>query len=197
MLWDDFLNSDYHDWRGGGKSEDRLDKPAWRTRWLVEHKLPDPGPPTKEELEALKRLRGELLLLVRQLIAGRPAESGDLERLNQILAEGPVTRRIAKTGSGLRMESVPVRSDWPGIQAEIAASFCRMLAEGEPTRLRICDNPDCLWVYYDDTRNRSKRFCDDKMCGNLMKVRRFRARRKASHPADTGRPGGHSSSDAE
>ncbi|WP_141639042.1 CGNR zinc finger domain-containing protein, partial [Paenibacillus riograndensis] len=40
-------------------------------------------------------------------------------------------------------------------------------------------NPDCLWVYYDDTRNRSKRYCDDKMCGNLMKVRRFRARKKA------------------
>jgi predicted RNA-binding Zn ribbon-like protein len=41
------------------------------------------------------------------------------------------------------------------------------------------ENADCLWVYYDDTRNRSKRYCDDKACGNLMKVRRFRARKKA------------------
>jgi predicted RNA-binding Zn ribbon-like protein len=64
--------------------------------------------------------------------------------------------------------------------AEIAASFARTLADGEKSRLRICDNPDCLWVYYDDTRNRSKRYCDDKMCGNLLKVRRFRARQKGS-----------------
>ncbi|MDT3426149.1 putative RNA-binding Zn ribbon-like protein [Paenibacillus forsythiae] len=56
----------------------------------------------------------------------------------------------------------------------------REIVEGKkPSRFRICDNPDCRWAYYDDTRNRSKRYCDDKACGNLMKVRRFRARKKA------------------
>ncbi|MNW66741.1 CGNR zinc finger [compost metagenome] len=63
--------------------------------------------------------------------------------------------------------------------AEIASSFAAALVEKETSRFRICENPDCLWVYYDDTRNRSKRYCDDKLCGNLMKVRRFRARKKA------------------
>ena len=56
--------------------------------------------------------------------------------------------------------------------------FAQTLAEGEASRIRICDNPDCLWVYYDRTRNRSKRYCDDRACGNLMKVRRFRASKK-------------------
>jgi len=38
----------------------------------------------------------------------------------------------------------------------------------------------------DDTRNRSKRYCDDKLCGNLTKVRRFRARKKAEATAAGG-----------
>lgn len=29
-LWTDFVNSDYHDWRGGDRSEDRLGKASWQ-----------------------------------------------------------------------------------------------------------------------------------------------------------------------
>ncbi|UOK61501.1 CGNR zinc finger domain-containing protein [Paenibacillus sp. OVF10] len=36
-------------------------------------------------------------------------------------------------------------------------------------------------MFYDDTRSRTQKYCDDKMCGNLMKVRRFRAKRKSQN----------------
>lgn len=58
----------------------------------------------------------------------------------------------------------------------MAAAYADMLAAGGAERLRVCDNPDCKWIYYDETKNRSKRYCDDKACGNLLKVRRFRER---------------------
>ncbi|WP_123041751.1 CGNR zinc finger domain-containing protein [Cohnella candidum] len=180
MLWDDFLNSDYHDWRGGGRSEDRLDKPGWLAQQLAGYGLTDPGPLSGEQLQALKRLRESMLRIVEAFAAGESAEPADLETLNRFLEAGPIVRRVAAQESGYSLEAVPLLQDWTGIAAEIAASFGRLLAEGESDRLRICDNPDCRWVYYDETRNRSKRYCDDKMCGNLMKVRRFRARKKTS-----------------
>lgn len=31
-LWTDFVNSDYHDWRGGDRSEDRLGKASLAAR---------------------------------------------------------------------------------------------------------------------------------------------------------------------
>jgi predicted RNA-binding Zn ribbon-like protein len=62
--------------------------------------------------------------------------------------------------------------------AEIAASFAHTLAEGDTKRIRICENRDCRWVFYDTTRNYSKRYCDEKACGNLMKVRKFRERQR-------------------
>ncbi|TJY40936.1 hypothetical protein E5161_14570 [Cohnella pontilimi] len=183
MLWDDFLNSDYHDWRGTGKSEDRLDKPGWLANWLAEHGLKDPGTPTSADMKALKRLRAQILSIVQKLEGGSAVEVSDLAELNRVLEEGPAVQKLEESDEGLRLNTVRLRHDWAGVRAEIAASFARTLTEGETSRFRICDNPDCLWVYYDETRNRSKRFCDDKMCGNLMKVRRFRARQKSAGPA--------------
>jgi predicted RNA-binding Zn ribbon-like protein len=95
------------------------------------------------------------------------------------LAEGAVIRQVSNEGERYQVKLSPTGLHWPNVMAEIAASFAETISEGEPSRIRICNNPNCLWIYYDDTRNRSKRYCDDKLCGNLMKVRRFRARKKA------------------
>ena len=38
---------------------------------------------------------------------------------------------------------------------------------------------DCGWWFVDDTKNRSRRWCDMKICGNREKMRRFRKRQGA------------------
>ncbi|CAH0120873.1 MULTISPECIES: ABATE domain-containing protein [unclassified Paenibacillus] len=185
MLWVDFLNSEWHDWRGSGRYEDRLDQPAVVEQLLKEHGLPSIPSPGAEEMAELKLLRFAMREMVKAIVRGQEPELEALELLNRMMARGPVIRRIVRTDERFRLEQTAERADWAHTMAEIAASFARTLAEGETSRIRICDNPDCKWIYYDDTRNRSKRYCDDKACGNLLKVRRFRARQKASkeHPS--------------
>lgn len=53
---------------------------------------------------------------------------------------------------------------------ELAAS------PNERKRVRICEAPDCEWLFYDTSRNRSRRWCDMRQCGNRMKARRHYAR---------------------
>lgn len=48
--------------------------------------------------------------------------------------------------------------------------------EGRLQRLKACANPDCQWVYYDASRNRSGRWCSMGECGDVMKARAYRAR---------------------
>jgi predicted RNA-binding Zn ribbon-like protein len=43
-------------------------------------------------------------------------------------------------------------------------------------RLKICGNPDCERLFFDTSKNRTGRWCDEA-CGNRMRVRRFRAAR--------------------
>lgn len=180
MLWDDFMNSEWHDWRGSGMSEDRLDKPEWLNNWLVSHRLTVDNPPAPDVFVALKQLRSLLQRIVKDIVAGLEIRAEDIAELNKFMAGGAVIRQVTMTDEKYSLALNAVSNNWHQVMADIAASFAHILVEAEPSRIRICDNPDCLWIYYDDTRNRSKKYCDDKCCGNLMKVRRFRARQKAA-----------------
>jgi predicted RNA-binding Zn ribbon-like protein len=51
------------------------------------------------------------------------------------------------------------------------------MADGSWERLKVCPADDCLWAFYDRSRNRSRRWCDMEVCGNRAKVRGYRERR--------------------
>ncbi len=158
----------------------------WLASWLKRHSLQAELPLKPAELDQLQQLRSLLWAGVQKVVYEDTVDRALLEQLNGYMNKGPAIRQIVWNNAGLaHLSLVPQRADWAQVMAEIASSFAAVLMEKEHSRIRVCENPDCLWVYYDDTRNRSKRYCDDKMCGNLMKVRRFRARKKADAGGDT------------
>jgi predicted RNA-binding Zn ribbon-like protein len=58
-----------------------------------------------------------------------------------------------------------------------AAAFLSALRLLDPARLeriKIC--PNCHWLYFDESRNRSRRWCDMNVCGNRAKARRHYVR---------------------
>jgi predicted RNA-binding Zn ribbon-like protein len=63
---------------------------------------------------------------------------------------------------------------WP-----VAASALELLTEGDLTRVRECPgSDDCGWLFYDDSRNRTRRWCSMDGCGSRVKMRRYYARSK-------------------
>jgi predicted RNA-binding Zn ribbon-like protein len=185
-LWIDFINSEWHDWRGSGASEDRLDKPGWLDAWLAQRGLPPFVPDDEARRAELKRLRTELRACAERLAQGGELDEGVIAGMNERLRRAPVTKRLVRDESGklALTESLDAKADGGDVLlASVVLSFVRTIAGGRADRVRICGNRDCQWVFLDDTRNRSKRYCDDSMCGNLMKVRRFRERRKTAPSA--------------
>lgn len=186
-LWIELANSQWYDWRGSGASEDRLDKSGWLDEWMAKRNLPLVAAATEAEFGELKRLRDELRRWASLLAEGSELAESDMRTLNEALAQAAFTKSVSMTEAGIRLTErpVPAASGYRALIAAAAVSFAETLANLDSHRIRICDNRDCLWVFYDDTKNRSKRFCEDSMCGNLMKVRRFRERKKlASEGAD-------------
>nr|WP_187361100.1 CGNR zinc finger domain-containing protein [Phytoactinopolyspora mesophila] len=55
-----------------------------------------------------------------------------------------------------------------------------VVVAGEQERLRVCAAPDCGRVLVDFSRNRSKRYCDSRTCGNRLHVAAYRERRRAA-----------------
>jgi len=68
-----------------------------------------------------------------------------------------------------------------GAAGRVVAIVLGAVADGSWARLKSC--PDCRWVFYDHTRNASKRWClmtaggpGGRSCGSIAKVRAHRAR---------------------
>jgi predicted RNA-binding Zn ribbon-like protein len=110
---------------------------------------------------------------------GQPA-APDVEALDVFLREGAAQRRLARGREGWTWKwetgTEPLTQLlWPAAYAAAA-----LLTEGELTRVKECGNDDCTWLFVDMSKNRSRRWCDMKDCGNRAKARRHYRRKKAS-----------------
>ena len=54
----------------------------------------------------------------------------------------------------------------------------RAIADGSWHRLKACPNEECTWVFYDASKNRSAKWCAMARCGDRMKARAYRRRRR-------------------
>jgi len=62
---------------------------------------------------------------------------------------------------------------WDVVLADVATSAVRLM--GEQRLVKVCANPDCTWMFEDESRSASRRWCDVSICGSLVNVRRYRA----------------------
>ena len=175
--WVDLVNSE--EWNGFGKFTDHLANPRWLATFLTHWEL-YPFPSKDIPRRRLARLRNLLRRAAEKLASGGALSRSELSALNQVL-NVPVWQKLVQGQNGFRAETIPVRSDWTWVIARIAASFGEMLANQEVERIKVCANSECRWVFHDRTKARTKRWCNDRTCGNRARVRRARAalKRKA------------------
>jgi predicted RNA-binding Zn ribbon-like protein len=57
----------------------------------------------------------------------------------------------------------------------VAVAFLAML-DGSWERLKTCRN--CRWAFFDESKNRSARWCSMELCGNRLKTRAYRRRHR-------------------
>ena len=109
-----------------------------------------------------------------------PAE-GERAGFERWLKAIPVHLQGAPEGGklGIRIVSSADRT----FTGRIVAITAEAMLQGHWLRLKAC--PDCRWVFYDPTRNLSKRWCGmtkggpgGRACGTIAKVSRFRARQR-------------------
>jgi len=67
--------------------------------------------------------------------------------------------------------------------ALVAGVVAEAMADGTWSRMKACPGPHCGWVFYDGSRNRSRQWCSMQLCGNRVKGREFRARRRTARRA--------------
>ncbi|MFJ4965559.1 CGNR zinc finger [Streptomyces sp. ADI96-02] len=64
------------------------------------------------------------------------------------------------------------------LAADCGMALAFIIVAGEQDRLRRCEAPDCGRAFVDLSRNRSRRYCSSRTCGNRLHVAAYRARRR-------------------
>jgi predicted RNA-binding Zn ribbon-like protein len=143
---------------------------------LVERReISDAGRLTAEDLAAVQRLRQRL-----RAVFAAPDDARAVVLVNDLVADARTTPRLTDH------DGWPLHIHYyaPGARlAEHLAADCGMalafvIAAGERSRLATCSAPDCERVLVDLSRNRSKRYCDSRTCGNRLHVAAYRARQR-------------------
>ncbi|MEP6753648.1 MAG: CGNR zinc finger domain-containing protein [Candidatus Dormiibacterota bacterium] len=174
----DFVNSDLFDHRGGPGRFDRMTTPEWR-RWFTDRwGVIAPINPSAGAMERMKAVRS----LIRELLeAGAIPSAVQLRGLNRVLAATSYKWRLREVepNAGRRVFEIKleaVEAGWDSVLAAVVASFAELVANDSLNRTKRCGNPDCHFIFFDDSGSRTRRWCDPHICGNLVKVRAFRAR---------------------
>jgi predicted RNA-binding Zn ribbon-like protein len=129
----------------------------------------------------VSRLRDDLHALFTAVIDGTPIPAAALRGVDLWTHRAWCNLHLDASAAGW-LRPGPARSARRACHAAlevIALSALELLRAGDLVRLRRCQAPDvCGWLFYDDSRNGSRRWCSMSHCGALFKTRRYRARRR-------------------
>jgi predicted RNA-binding Zn ribbon-like protein len=155
---------------------DRLADPDDALPWLVDNGLIAPDAALNDaDLQALRDVREALRALLTRNGGGRSPTDAELAPLRAVAAGGAARAEFDADGVvhlAAAGDSVAERL------VELVLILRDAQRDGSWTRLKVCANDECRWAFYDRSRNHGGTWCDMSACGNKLKNREFRARRR-------------------
>lgn len=127
---------------------------------------------SKELFAAIKRLRAALRTLFDAVVAGQPVDPAAVVPVNEILRLGYQELQVTPDGE-----------PWPGYGAHgsavealllpIARSAFELLTGAERQRLRHCENPHCVALFYDTSKSATRRWCGEDCMNRARSAERY------------------------
>lgn len=131
-------------------------------------------------LRSARSFRGHLHRILVAAASGRTPAERDLDVITTLARKAAAHSRLDHCGNGFSWvldEAKGCELDWP--LWELARAAVALLTSESLGRVRQCADETCGWLFIDQSRNHSRRWCDMATCGNRAKARRNYARRKA------------------
>jgi predicted RNA-binding Zn ribbon-like protein len=174
-----FANTRY--WRGTTAPSETLSNFGDLLRWLAEAAiLPiagmdwagmDTGTAGALFSEAIA-LRETIYRSFSALAFGEPVPAQDLAILNRALADAPARLALTDGPAGYFWETAAFTPSAAVLLAPVIWSAADLLTRADHRRIRRCANDQCLWLFVDESKTGTRRWCDMASCGNRAKSRR-------------------------
>ncbi|NLU75117.1 CGNR zinc finger domain-containing protein [Streptomyces sp. HNM0575] len=145
--------------------------------YVERNSLSDVGKLTEDDLGAVRSVRERFAEVFE---AGEDRTAAGL--VNALVAEAGTTPQLTDhDGYDWHVHYfAPGASVAHHLAADGGMALAFIIVSGERDRLRRCAAPDCRRAFVDLSRNRSRRYCDSRTCGNRLHVAAYRARQRES-----------------
>ena len=115
----------------------------------------------------------EAIYRVFSAVAGeRTPQAADIATLNGFLSQAMSRLHLALTAEGFAWRWAGDGDSLERILWPVAQSAAELLTSDELDRVGICAGDGCGWLFFDASKNRSRRWCAMDDCGNRAKARR-------------------------
>ncbi len=177
-------------WRRSDEPDDHLDSYDYLLDVVAASgRLPDPETlrvlakrepgPADLVLARAAELREQLYQIFSAVSAGDTVPLVPLSRLSDVVGQALSQVQLAPAGRAAQVDwRSPVDANLP--LWLIALSAADLLTGSSLDRVKQCPDERCGWVFFDVTRNRSRRWCEDTQCGNRARAKRYYDRHRAS-----------------
>jgi predicted RNA-binding Zn ribbon-like protein len=133
----------------------------------------------QEALERALGLRESLYAIFSAIAAQRTPPPQALAALNRALPAAMARPRIVAAVSGYALQWQSGADVLAALLEPIVRSAAELLASAaELAKVRECAAAECAWLFLDTSRNKQRRWCDMKVCGNRNKARRYYQKRR-------------------
>jgi predicted RNA-binding Zn ribbon-like protein len=181
-------------WRGSGAPAEKLptldDLLGWLERsagvaasateeirgWSREH----PKKAAAVFAEAIA-IREALFRIFAAIAGGGTVRDQDFAALKSALAEAPPRSQLARGSGGYAWRLDPLRPAAPDLLAPVLWSAGDLVLDAGRRRIRQCANDKCLWLFVDESKSGTRRWCDMASCGNRAKAQRHYAKTRHEH----------------
>jgi predicted RNA-binding Zn ribbon-like protein len=166
----EFANTRY--WRGQTTPTETLNTAEDLSAWATTNVSRDARPLPKREFERALEARETIYRVFDATARGKTPAAPDLQALNALLAASPARATLRRERSGFAWD-VDVRGTTAlSHLAPVLWSAGDLLTGGRLDRVKRCANPECGWLFLDDSRAGRRRWCSMSSCGNRAKARR-------------------------
>ena len=124
-------------------------------------------------LQTGEQLREAIYRTFHACTEGRSAAADDLRLIQDVTVDGWKHKYLTKLGPRYQWILKGDDAQFDRLLWPIAQSAADLLTSDKFKNVRMCEAATCAWLFLDESRNHSRRWCDMKVCGNREKARRY------------------------
>ena len=120
-------------------------------------------------IKDIKSFRSTLKNVIKDLTLGKPPGEPSIKAINQILKTNKVYSQIHNHNGDIELVTIPTSPNYDPLVL-IAKTAVELLTQKDLALIKNCGDPVCTLLFYDESKNHTRRWCSMNRCGNRAKA---------------------------